>query len=129
MTCPLLRDVLLMEARFRLHTCPVPASTDTLDMQWILRESISRVLRENIQADTTQTSLQAILRICVARRAILNCQGHSQNSLPNALVQVSMSIAISQSYTLEHPTQLVCRTKLGCCELHLSRLSLASYHP
>ena len=58
MTCPLLRDVLLMEAQFQLHTCPVPASTDTLDMQWILRESISRILRGNIQADTDQTACE-----------------------------------------------------------------------
>ena len=56
MACPLLRDVLLMEARFGLHTCPVPDTKDTLDMQWVLRESIARIQRENIQAEAAQTA-------------------------------------------------------------------------
>jgi len=55
-TCPLLRDVLMMEARFGLHTCPVPARRDTLDMQWVLRESIARIQLENIQAEAAQTA-------------------------------------------------------------------------
>ena len=56
MSCPLLRDVLLMEARFGLRTCPVPAESDTLDMQWVLRESVSRIQPENIQAEAAQTA-------------------------------------------------------------------------
>ena len=55
MTCGLLRDVLLMEARYGLHTCPAPASADTLDMQWVLLQSIERIQREYIQALAAQT--------------------------------------------------------------------------
>ncbi len=56
MSCPLLRDLLLLEARFGLHTCPAPAERDTLDMQWVLRESISKIQPENIPAEAAQTA-------------------------------------------------------------------------
>lgn len=56
MTCPLLRDVLMVEAQFGLPTCPTPATADTLDMQWILRQSIARIQCEHNQAEVAQTA-------------------------------------------------------------------------
>lgn len=49
---PLLRDVMLMEARFTLHACTPPPDPNKLDMQWVLREALRRVDVRNIKAAT-----------------------------------------------------------------------------
>lgn len=50
MSCSLLRDVLLVDTHFQLHECPKPATADVLDMQWVLRQSMSQLQLENIQS-------------------------------------------------------------------------------
>lgn len=53
--CPLLRDVLLAEARFRLDSCPEPPDPTMLDMTWVLREAFQRIDINNIEAAAAHT--------------------------------------------------------------------------
>ncbi len=56
MSCPLLRDVLMTEARFSLFTCPLPPDRDCLDMKWILQQSIPQINIANVQARAARTA-------------------------------------------------------------------------
>ncbi|EIE26926.1 hypothetical protein COCSUDRAFT_59427 [Coccomyxa subellipsoidea C-169] len=53
--CPLLRDVMLAEARFGLDSCPAPPDLTTLDMAWVLREAFQRIDIHNIEAAAART--------------------------------------------------------------------------
>lgn len=47
---PLLRDVLLSEARFRIVDCPSPPDAAIVDMAWVLREAFQRVDLASVEA-------------------------------------------------------------------------------
>ncbi|CAL8471068.1 g10610 [Coccomyxa elongata] len=49
---PLLRNIMLMEARFKLQARPPTPNRTELDMQWVLREAFRRVDIRNIKAAT-----------------------------------------------------------------------------
>lgn len=52
---PLLRDVMLAEARFGLESCTAPPDPTKLDMTWVLRESFQRIDIHNIEAAAART--------------------------------------------------------------------------
>ena len=54
--CPLLRDIMLSEARFGLDACPSPPDPRArLDMTWVLREAFQRIDIHNIEAALART--------------------------------------------------------------------------